>query len=713
MKKIISMILVFFLITTLIPVFTPLVNAAPTNWYVSPSGSDTIGDGTFDHPFLSIQKAMNESKNGDIINLRKGTYNNIWENINGVISGWEIRRSGASLSEPFIIQTYPEDLPAQAILDGSGVSFTNAYGILTIGRLNTHYNNIIIRDLTFKNSSKQGLTAYATSASGSCNNIIIHNCTFYNITENAIWFYKESDTPMNPFTNIFINNCTFDHIQNDASPNEGVTISGADGAIVCYNIFRNVRKINLVFANGCTNCEAHHNNFELTSHHSGEAIYVDAQEYNGAFCSWIRIHNNTIWGTAEPASGNYAIAVSAEKTKGSIHNITIENNIINRTGPDGEDEVYGIGIKHGEHIDDITIKQNTFYQSIIDSACINIYHWTGDSWHRIIIANNIFLMTGNTAYCIQFKTLPSTQMIVSFYNNCYYRTDGPTKCHSYTNAPTDGEPTAIIEDPECVNPSSGDFHLQKTSPCRDAADSNYATSADHDGYPRPQNGSYDIGAYEYILPLISIEVPSAWDALQDEITIQSMVTDPSGVEWVTYSIREPGWPYGIVIDPIYESLPASQTDDDHWQRLFDTTLLPDGYYVLYVNASDTLGHENHTTVNFSIRNWAVIEQLPDTPNSKAGRTIPVKFSLRIASEVDPGQPFVRNEQLTIFIYEKDHPEPILQYSTYGSHSTDYRINSTEEQYITNFKTLKTPKTYVVEIWRIPLLIGSFEFQTTK
>ncbi len=322
-------------------------------------------------------------------------------------------------------------------------------------------------------------------------------------------------------------------------------------------------------------------------------------------------------------------------------------------------------------------------------------------------------MKGNTAYCIQFKTLPSTQTNVSFYNNCYNRTDGLTKCHKYIDTATDGEPTAITANPQCTDPISGYFHLRKTSPCIDTADPDYRVSTDYDGYPRPQNGSYDIGAYEYVLPMILIEVPSAGNALQDHITFQAMVTDPSGVEWVKYSIRTPGGPHGTVIDQDYESLPATPTNDDRWQLLFDTTLLPDGYYVLFVNASNTLGHDNHSTVNFSIRNWAVLEKLPNTPNSKAGRTIPVKFSLRVTAAVDPMQPFVRNEELTIIIYEKQHPEQLLQISTYGSQSTDYRINSTEEQYVTNFKTLKTPKTYVVEIWRIPLLIGSFEFQTTK
>ena len=214
-------------------------------------------------------------------------------------------------------------------------------------------------------------------------------------------------------------------------------------------------------------------------------------------------------------------------------------------------------------------------------------------------------------------------------------------------------------------------------------------------------------------PFITIEIPSSWEALQDGVTLRSLVTDTSGVDWVHYSIRTPGGFQGTIINPTYESIPSINNTDDKWELLFDTTQLPDGFYVLYVNATDILGNEGNTTVNFSIRNWAVLELLPNTANNKAGRTIPVKFSLRISSAVNPAQPFVRNEELTLKIYEKGHNETILQTSTYGFNSTDYRINSTEEQYITNFKTLSTPKTYIVEIWRNNLLIGSFEFKTVK
>ena len=81
-------------------------------------------------------------------------------------------------------------------------------------------------------------------------------------------------------------------------------------------------------------------------------------------------------------------------------------------------------------------------------------------------------------------------------------------------------------------------------------------------------------------------------------------------------------------------------------------IIPDGYYLLIVNASDMLGNEGYDTVEFSIRNWAVLEMLPNTANNKAGRTMPVTFSLRIAEAVDPIQPFVRNEELNILIYEE-------------------------------------------------------------
>jgi len=112
--------------------------------------------------------------------------------------------------------------------------------------------------------------------------------------------------------------------------------------------------------------------------------------------------------------------------------------------------------------------------------------------------------------------------------------------------------------------------------------------------------------------------------------------------------------------------------------------------------------------------WEVTELLPSSANNKAGRTMPVKFSLTVAESTDPEQPFVYNEDLEIVIYAKDNPGDILQTSTFGDTSQDYRINTKKELYITNFETLATPTTYVVEVYRYKaggMLIGTFEFST--
>ncbi len=200
-------------------------------------------------------------------------------------------------------------------------------------------------------------------------------------------------------------------------------------------------------------------------------------------------------------------------------------------------------------------------------------------------------------------------------------------------------------------------------------------------------------------------------ALQDGVTLEATVSDPSGVDWVTFSIREPD---ETIIDPIFEEMPPSHSGDNTWTLTFDTTQLPDGYYLFLVNASDTLGNDGSKTVEFSIRNWACIELLPASESNKAGRTMPVKFSLRVFETVDPAQPFVYNEELTILIYEENHPESVLQESTYGDTARDYRISSEDDLYITNFRTIKKKlTTYVVEIYRKDLLIGSFSFKTMK
>jgi len=208
-----------------------------------------------------------------------------------------------------------------------------------------------------------------------------------------------------------------------------------------------------------------------------------------------------------------------------------------------------------------------------------------------------------------------------------------------------------------------------------------------------------------------VNPPSGW-GLQDGVTFIISAIDGTGTSSMNISFREADGDEGSPIG--FEDLQATyNVATGKWTLFFDTLQLPDGYYIVLVEAEDNLGNRAMTVVPYSIRNWAVIELLPASETNKAGRTMPVKFALGVAASVDPNQPFVYNEELTIKIYAKDNPSNILQTSTFGDAATDYRFNALSEHYITNFKALKTPKTYVVEIWRNDMLIGTFEFETVK
>ena len=214
-------------------------------------------------------------------------------------------------------------------------------------------------------------------------------------------------------------------------------------------------------------------------------------------------------------------------------------------------------------------------------------------------------------------------------------------------------------------------------------------------------------------PEVEIISPPPAHALQDGVTFEAVASDDTEVAEVYFYLREQDGGNGIPIG--YEDLASVfNGTTGRWETDFETTQIPDGYYVLLAKAVDAYGNEGWSDVVwFSIRNWAVIELLPATENNNAGRTMPVKFALRIAQQVDPTMPFVYNEELEIRIYDQEKPESILQAAFFGDTSKDYRISIDTEHYITNFKTSKKPAIYMVEIWRTSnnFLVGSFSFET--
>ncbi|GAH46006.1 unnamed protein product, partial [marine sediment metagenome] len=148
-------------------------------------------------------------------------------------------------------------------------------------------------------------------------------------------------------------------------------------------------------------------------------------------------------------------------------------------------------------------------------------------------------------------------------------------------------------------------------------------------------------------PELIIETPYPDEGLQDGVTFSAIALDASAVDTVKFSIY---CAEGNIFGPEYEKLPAQLNSEGKWVLYFDTTSLDDGLYIFEVEGTDVLGNVGYQSVPFSIQNWAVLELLPSTLNSKAGRTMPIKFSIRIVESVNPDQLFVRNEELTVKIY---------------------------------------------------------------
>jgi len=211
----------------------------------------------------------------------------------------------------------------------------------------------------------------------------------------------------------------------------------------------------------------HHNHVH---HNRAVGIYVDGGFYTqyggpGTPTTNIAVYNNLVHD-----GGTGGIALATEGV-GDLRNVDVYNNVV--YGNTGQ----GLTLLDYEgEISNLRYFNNTIFQNGGNGIFFTHPQATGCE-----IFNNIFSQNGG-------------QIVVSY--------GGKTGNVAVANNLIDGYSSyngdnSVTGDPLFVDPDQQEFHIQAGSPAIDAAQASSAPELDYDDFLRPNNGLYDIGAYEF------------------------------------------------------------------------------------------------------------------------------------------------------------------------------------------------------------------------
>lgn len=129
-------------------------------YYISPAGNDTTGNGTSGNPWQTIAKAITSSANGDTINLSSGSF------------VWPVAQ------QQFSDRTFIGQGPGSTVVDGGGATVAGFYNI---------YGTMVFQKIRFTNAVKSlvgnsGFFAVGNSTQSA--NITFSDCQFDNLTWN-------------------------------------------------------------------------------------------------------------------------------------------------------------------------------------------------------------------------------------------------------------------------------------------------------------------------------------------------------------------------------------------------------------------------------------------------------------------------------------------------------------------------------------------------
>ncbi len=479
---------------------------AAAQWFIAPGGSDS-NTGSIGDPFATLEKASTVANPGDTIYFRAGTYGGIRHNF---------RNSSGSPGQPIVVRPYQGE---SVVLDGTGVSISSSQSLLSVASYDPEpLHDISIEGLEVQNSSGRGITYYNVTQ------LQIKECTVHHIAYKGIGGWGH-------YVTISANT-----VHHAAMINEnGVIVGGGWPGII-----------------------------------QPSENYVD-----GAPATWHTISGNTVhdcWGEG--------ILI------GNSHHVTVENNLVY--------DVFSVLI-YLDKVSDVLVRNNYLYCvnpaynrpdkgypanaiSMANEAPIS----AGEiPIARIHIYNNIMAGCGRGISYWQDSAntdVENSYSAVSVFHNTIHDPvhqaiwfdevpagySAPVDCHMHNNIIDRGSLQADVGNPSAwsfshnnwvvsipafatdANSFTGDplftaavpggaaagFQLQSISPnvnagslCTPAVDEDYSGLARDD--------DPDIGAYEYPLPALKVQMrlllQGAYDAAGD-----SLRTDLIAGGWLTH-----------------------------------------------------------------------------------------------------------------------------------------------------------------------------------
>jgi len=414
--------------------------ASAATYYVAPDGNDSY-PGTEAQPWKTIQKAADTLTAGDTVYIKAGTYNEqvIPKNSGtpGNYSTYATYPGDTVTIDGDGISVYPAGLfriEQKSYIKVSGFNIENYLGGGACHGIKIYYSDHIIIENIYVNNTG-GCGIYARA---SCSNIIIDN-----------------------------NEVSYTNLDPDWDQ-EMISLSGTDTFVVKNNHVHHSDHIGIDAKGSSSKGEIYNNHV----HDCDSGIYVDG-------CSTKPLHDIDVYNNVVHDCVGGGISLGTE-TGGALENISVYNNIAYNNCNGFQINNFRNSALDGSHMKtNIKVINNNFCDNDDSAILITDY---GEHFQDLTIRNNI--LSGRRWGMINFPKIVEEN--VNIDHNLF-----TTISNVYGDE-------YITGDPEFVNPSDGNFHLQEDSPAIDNGLSVDAPGEDFDGNTRPQGAGYDIGAFEYV-----------------------------------------------------------------------------------------------------------------------------------------------------------------------------------------------------------------------